>query len=337
MASIDEIKKELLLSEENFFNDWMEDLQMFEGSYFYVQKLAGRMLSDGKESVLEDLVNGQIDDGEQSGGINTFPYGTRTRNIYPEFVGVCFGKSRLHSLFQKIEQQLGYYMNRRYHMSRSISLDTKKSITILVDKWDPKYLQQYEPLFFDAILNYNVYFNFYLVTDYGITRIPFINKRQMEKMKQVYKGQRIDRPQTYEELVAENGLEEMSYTIHECSMLDANRYPRHDRYLRYEFDFRRLYYYKYQEAFVDDEQENRHEGKIKKNVAMRFLKAAIALKQAGGLNERSHTMDFYSSKEVSFFEFSFRWTDDNDINTPERAEMIQSLETLVNSLEKRIM
>lgn len=103
-----------------------------------------------------------------TGRINTYPFGTPTKDIFPEFIGICAGSERLSRVLDQAVRQCR-------QMQKKFSWDTPKSVIILTDKWnDPIFQDKYERTFIRFALDTNVMFVFLLVTAYGIVRIPFL-------------------------------------------------------------------------------------------------------------------------------------------------------------------
>lgn len=106
--------------------------------------------------------------------VNTYPFGTPTEDVFPEFVGICSGKERLETVFAKALQHC-----RR--MENSFPAEQQKSVIILTDKWnDPVFRKKYEREFLQVSLRQNVLFVFLLVTDHGVVRIPFLAENWYE-------------------------------------------------------------------------------------------------------------------------------------------------------------
>ena len=113
--------------------------------------------------------------GSPGGGLNTFPFGKPTRHIYPDFVGVCRGDRSIRSVLDKAEDQCE-------KMIDAYSDYVPKTILILTDKWDdPLFRKNYAGTFVNFAYRYNIVFVFLLVTDFGVSRIPFLpwDRRKM--------------------------------------------------------------------------------------------------------------------------------------------------------------
>ena len=113
--------------------------------------------------------------GTGEGNINTYPFGRPTRKIYPEFVGICRGKTTLKSVLNKAED----------HCEKMIHVYPRhvdKTIMLLTDKWDDSlFKSDYAGTFINYANRENIVFIFLLVTDFGVSRIPFLtwNRRRL--------------------------------------------------------------------------------------------------------------------------------------------------------------
>lgn len=317
MASIDDIKKNVL-SENDVYMGWQDSLQMFEETYLYAGELAEQMLSKSGEEAFEDFANGRFGRDDLPKTVNTYPFGEKTSEVYPEFIGVCNGDDKLSGLFKAIVKQIKVYMSETYEGR------DRKAITVFSDKWDPKYLKQSEALFLKAILMNNVYFNFFLVTDYGITRIPFMNDQQTEEYKRNFTGDRIEEAMSLRELIEENDLWDVEYTANQCDSF----IPTFDWInYRYSFDFRNLRY------IYEDNKGEYKRGKISESYALRFIRASLALEKVGGLNSSNRPTN-YVQRVVDYGRFSFSWFDGMGAeNSPEIADMVEALIAIISTLK----
>ena len=107
---------------------------------------------DGNYSERLDGLSAHLEkNGSLRGNLNTFPFGKPSRETYPEFVGVCKGERTIRSVLDK-------------------------TILILTDKWDdPLFRKNYAGTFINYAYKYNILFMFLLVTDFGVSRIPFLS------------------------------------------------------------------------------------------------------------------------------------------------------------------
>ena len=107
--------------------------------------------------------------GSPRGNLNTFPFGRPSREIFPEFMGVCKGTRTIRSVLEKAEEQCELMIQKfPYHVH--------KTILILTDKWDdPLFRKNYAGTFINYAYKYNILFMFLLVTDFGVSRIPFLS------------------------------------------------------------------------------------------------------------------------------------------------------------------
>ncbi len=110
--------------------------------------------------------------GESS--INTYPFGEPTEQVFPEFLGICSGDAKLDGVLRAA----------RVHCERvrqSLPKDLPKTVMVFTDKWDwPTFHRKFEFPFLRYALENNVLFIFLLVTDYGVSRIPFLARNHRE-------------------------------------------------------------------------------------------------------------------------------------------------------------
>ncbi len=118
----------------------------------------------------------RIGDGDGEPCINTYPFGVPCDTVFPEFVGVCAGQRRLEDVLDRTLEQCE-------RMSQALDTELPKTVTILTDKWhDPKFRKKYDLPLLRYALRYNIFITFWLVTDYGVTRIPFMVRRRDDLM-----------------------------------------------------------------------------------------------------------------------------------------------------------
>ena len=314
MLTVDEVQK-CALGENDIFPILKEDLEPFRAARDLARRLGKEMLRVGALIALENLCSGKMlgDSGDII--LNTYPFGRMTRKRCPDFIGVCSGSRRLYGVFNAIERQLNSYQwpNHDYIDWKTMA----KSITVFTDKWDPKYLKMYESLFINAILKYNVYFNFYLVTPYGVSRIPFMNRQQVDKIKRSFEGE--DVLGTLSELIAQYGISEANLRI--SSILSSY----HERERNYRFDFKDLVY-----VFSNTTGEKKT-GKMNEILAKRFLSTAIELNNAGVLKQEKHSLDgvwYYLDMGI----FKLEWIDMEAGDDPYVSKMHNALQKLLDSL-----
>ena len=131
---------------------------------FFNLELGGNY-SERLDGLGEHLEN----NGSLRGNLNTYPFGKPSRKIYPEFVGVCKGERTIRSVLDKVENQCE-------NMIKAIPYHVHKTILILTDKWDdPLFRTNYAGTFINYAYKYNILFMFLLVTDFGVSRIPFLS------------------------------------------------------------------------------------------------------------------------------------------------------------------
>ena len=125
---------------------------------------------DGNYSERLDGLGAHLEkNGSLRGNLNTFPFGKPSRETYPEFVGVCKGERTIRSVLDKAEIQCE-------NMIKAYPYHVHKTILILTDKWDdPLFRKNYAGTFINYAYKYNILFMFLLVTDFGVSRIPFLS------------------------------------------------------------------------------------------------------------------------------------------------------------------
>lgn len=111
--------------------------------------------------------------------INTYPFGKTTEQTFPEFLGICSGGA-------KLDGALGAARGHCEKARKSLPKDLPKAVMIFTDKWDwPTFHRKFELPFLRYALEDNVLFIFLLVTDYGVSRIPFLvrNHRELDDLR----------------------------------------------------------------------------------------------------------------------------------------------------------
>ena len=103
-------------------------------------------------------------EGAPKGEYNTYPFGEDTDTVYPRLLAVCADKAPLRAALNHIQSQ-----------SRKMAvLSGKKTVFLLTDKWNATTSRDYEVEFLNHAIRDNIWYVFLLVTDYGITKIPFL-------------------------------------------------------------------------------------------------------------------------------------------------------------------
>ena len=314
MLTVDEVQK-CALGENDIFSILNEDLEPFRAARDLASRLGKEMLRVGGLIALENLCSVKMLEDSGDISLNTYPFGMITSKRCPDFIGVCSGSRRLYGVFNAIERQLNSYQwpNRDYIDWKTMA----KSITVFTDKWDPKYLKMYESLFINAILKYNVYFNFYLVTPYGVSRIPFMNRQQVDKIKRSFEGE--DVLGTLSELIDKYGISEAELRISTFLpfFYEGER--------NYRFDFKDLVY-----VFSNSAREKKT-GKMNEILAKRFLSTAIEMNNAGVLKQAGRATGgvwYYLDMGV----FKLEWINIEAGDDPYVSKMHNALQKLLDSL-----
>lgn len=127
---------------------------------------------DGSADVLAGLF-GEPRRGK-GGMVNTFPFGTPTDQIYPEFVGVCKGDDSIESVLNAASKHCDRTL-------RQLDPDVSKTVIVVTDKWkEPAFREKYARVFLRHSLVQNVLFVFLLITDDGVSQIPFSPRSRNE-------------------------------------------------------------------------------------------------------------------------------------------------------------
>ena len=314
MLTVDEVQN-CALEKNDIFPILHEDLEPFRAACNLVDRLGEEMLRVGGLIALENLCSVKMLEDSGDISLNTYPFGMITNKRCPDFIGVCSGSRRLYGVFNAIERQLASYQkpNNNFKDWETVA----KSITVFTDKWDPKYLKMYESLFINAILRYNVYFNFYLVTPYGVSRIPFMNRQQVDKIKRSFEGE--DVLGTLSELIDKYGISEAELRISTFLpfFYEGER--------NYRFDFKDLVY-----VFSNSAREKKT-GKMNEILAKRFLSTVIELNNAGVLKQEKHSLDgvwYYLDMGI----FKLEWRDMEAVSDPYVSKRHNALQKLLDSL-----
>ncbi len=99
---------------------------------------------------------------------NSWPFGVQTNDIYNRAVGLC--KKGIHPLGGVLAKMMEYSSQ----MSKKFGLKEIKTVIVITDYWDPKLFLKYEKTMLNYALKYGIWYIFLLVTDYGVTQIPFL-------------------------------------------------------------------------------------------------------------------------------------------------------------------
>lgn len=137
-----------------------------------LENLSGRgadALRDSAKDVCGSIdPRGSMDPCGRRTGINTFPFGRKTGNTYPNYIGIAVGPTSLQKALDSAENQCRC-------MECYLNASQDKTVLILTDKWDqPRFKRDYEQIFLRYALWDRVLFMFVLVTDYGTSEIPFL-------------------------------------------------------------------------------------------------------------------------------------------------------------------
>ncbi len=157
-----------------------------ESTYHQIMEIICNQMEESHDIIgtLEDLVNSSVlGTGCLKGPthLNTYPFGEKS-DLYREFFGVSVGKIKLKDVFDAAVIHTEACLKQGMH---------NPTITILTDNYDPKTFAKYEKKFIDYVLNHGVYIYIFLVTDYGISRIPFLCGKNIKQLNGKYNNVRI--------------------------------------------------------------------------------------------------------------------------------------------------
>lgn len=121
----------------------------------------------------------RTDDGDIV--MNTYPFGESTRKVCPVFVGVASsGAASIGDVLKQAERHCWEIEKQSDRFQRA-----DKTVLILTDKWDTAMFgRDFRPVFLHYALRFHVLFLFVLVTDDGLSRIPFLpwDRREMDRL-----------------------------------------------------------------------------------------------------------------------------------------------------------
>ncbi|MGN0692057.1 MAG: hypothetical protein ACI4K7_06905 [Oscillospiraceae bacterium] len=326
MESIESARAKVLMERntiDRFKEQLFGDLWGFEASHRLAEKLTGLMSESGSIiGSLEDYVNDPInsDSGAAASSavldINTYPFGIPTDELFPEFFGVCVGSCRFDAVLKAARDHLIAY-------DREHRGDDKQAVTIITDKWSRKVFSGFEPIFLTFALNNDVTFNFYLVTDYGITPVMFIDDEMKKLMKNMGDIDPFDLQGGYEKAVRAANVRDMTYTVEQYdSWLPMDKQKNFKYFINLE-----ALRYEYR-----DVQGNVGYGTVKKEYARKFLDAALELDRAGGLKKGCRPTN-YIENAVDMGSMSFSWFNtDSSFMSYEARKMVSALNALISSI-----
>lgn len=176
---------DLYKSENRFFDDWRktiskEELEVSgEMNKALSEILNGRILEEDENIFmpyterLAAAAKGAVDSMFNQVSINTYPFGTPTKDVFSEFLGICVGETKLQQALEAV---------RRYcENTKKLPSQDEKTVVLLTDKWDGTiFREKFELGFLHYALENNILFIFLLVTDYGIIRIPFFARNRAD-------------------------------------------------------------------------------------------------------------------------------------------------------------
>lgn len=105
--------------------------------------------------------------GYRFSNISTYPFGTKTDDVFSRFLAICRGN-------EKLEAVLRITLAQAKKMAEKFNKDEAKTIILVSDKWDLETFRKYEKQILKYAVNEGIWFIFLLATDYGYTEIPFL-------------------------------------------------------------------------------------------------------------------------------------------------------------------
>lgn len=211
---------------------------------------------------LEALINNGFSGINDSGNqlpLNIYPARNKS-DLYSEFVGVSVGKVKLKDVFDEAVK----------HTDECLKDEDKfihPTITILTDNWNPNTFKKYERKFIDYVINHGVFIYFFLVTGYGINRIPFLCGKNIKQLGGKYKNEKIEKLQPGDKLSMHKALNYLGRQI----IINTYNCPNVFEWKTLELapEPLRWYYSDYTGKDID--------GKLSKDAILEFMKSIIPL------------------------------------------------------------
>ena len=139
--------------------DILTGLGIFQNPSISPIRVIDNLLKHGKTA-------DNADDGDAA-LYNTYPFGT-LGVLQPRLLAICRGKMKLRHFLEEV-------LAKSWRMQKKFS-NEEKMVIILTDKWDATTFRKHEKAFLNYALQYEVRYIILLLTDYGITEIPFLPK-----------------------------------------------------------------------------------------------------------------------------------------------------------------
>ena len=260
-------------------------------------------------------------EGDPKGEYNTYPFGADMNTVYPRLLAVCDDKAPLRAALNHIQSQ-----------SRKMAvLPGEKTVFLLTDKWNAATFRDYEVEFLNHAIRDNIWYVFLLVTDYGITRIPFLPGNRKSFLYSGIRGAEAD--VSFMEMVDYLHDEPMTYHI------DAGTLSQFD-VTEYLFDTCRMVCRKHHLL------EGTSRCEISENALNRFLQSAAWL-YGENLQLEPKEMPFVCDRghhQLQIFDqtidFDLSYTDKSGSYSDDRVAMLveklkNELDVLIRSCEKR--
>lgn len=99
--------------------------------------------------------------------VNIFPNGAPTSHVYEEFVCLCAGETKF---FTALESIIDYC----HCAELRLPIEINKRVLFITNQWNEKTFARFKHELEDFCITENIDFYFFLVTDYGVTSVPFL-------------------------------------------------------------------------------------------------------------------------------------------------------------------
>lgn len=254
---------------------------------------------------------------------NSWPFGSPTKGVYQVFLGICCGKLQLKEAFQRITEYCATAIN-------IYKPGLRKTVILLADKWSQEEFAPYEDKFYYLAITQNIDFRFFLISNYGSMRIPFVaadNKQLLEvpTLKELLKVGPISSDRNFEKML--NGYI-LTYKT------SSNSWRR--EIVTWWFDLKKLNWKRVTELDYGTDVPSVKEGKIPLQVA---AIADTALTRLGGMPKLSGEKVFDSDHtvhELDCFGENLVWSAQDRVSSnPQLAELEKVLRFLIRSLGER--
>ena len=318
-----DIRKEMTgMNEDDVYASWNRegsDILDAEITHEYMDAISRLMLGSGDYlETLYDFSKGMIPKDTKDRlckEINTFPFEEPTDRIYPEFLGICAGQQPLSAVFKAAES----YMKKA----------DNAFVTILTDKWDPVVFAKYEGRFMSMAIKKRILINIFLVTNYGMTRIPFLDRRKIRELKNRYK-----------DVVIENQLGEKCGKDIKMVVFKTSAYHSFKQYANLEMGTYIFDFHDNTASYEGNDGKTFHNYKLDKEYAERFKYSLDRVIYNGGIEPgprptsyNEYEMRVYF-KDGGIFDRILWYNDHNGCSDPVTDILFEELRHLINTKEE---